>query len=117
VDAQALQQAITNLVMNAIQAASGGGSVSVRVLYEEDPDRASGRSAVVEVADDGVGIPDREMPMIFAPFFTTKPVGEGTGLGLAVAHGIVEEHGGRIEVRSERGRGSVFRIRLEAEAA
>jgi signal transduction histidine kinase len=117
IDPEQIRQAVTNLVMNAIQAARSNGCVTLGVRYERSGAVDAARDAVVEVADDGIGIPAENLRMIFDPFFTTKPVGEGTGLGLAVAHGIVMEHGGRIEVKSENGCGSVFRIRLVAEAA
>lgn len=67
---------------------------------------------IVEVADDGRGIPTELLPRIFDPFFTTKAVGEGTGLGLSICHGIVSDHGGRIEVESTPGQGSRFRVIL-----
>ena len=67
---------------------------------------------IVEVADDGRGIPAELLPRIFDPFFTTKAVGEGTGLGLSISHGIVSDHGGRIEVESTPGQGSRFRVIL-----
>jgi signal transduction histidine kinase len=70
----------------------------------------------IVVEDAGAGIPPERLPRVFEPFFTTKGVGEGTGLGLAVAHGIVAEHGGWIDVESDVGRGSRFEIVLEAEA-
>ena len=119
-DASQLQQALANLVVNAIQATPRGGSVDVsveaRVRDEEAPGRPSGRYAVLVVEDEGEGIPSERLPAIFDPFFTTKPVGEGTGLGLSVTHGIVEEHGGFIEVQSEPARGSRFEIWLPREA-
>jgi two-component system, NtrC family, sensor kinase len=70
----------------------------------------------VEVRDEGEGIAPEVLPHIFDPFFTTRDVGEGTGLGLAVSYGIAQEHGGWIEVQSELGQGSAFRVFLPAEA-
>ncbi len=117
-----LPQALTNLVVNAIQATPRGGHVRISVAAQDvAPGAPGGRRpgpyAVFEVEDDGEGIPGDRLGAIFDPFFTTKPVGEGTGLGLSVAHGIVEEHGGWIEVQSESGRGSSFRIWLPREVA
>ena len=74
--------------------------------------RAAGDEVIVEVADDGRGIPAELLPRIFDPFFTTKAVGEGTGLGLSISHGIVTDHGGRIEVESTPGQGTRFRVIL-----
>ena len=65
-----------------------------------------------EVADNGGGIPRDVLPRIFDPFFTTKPVGKGTGLGLSLSYGIVQKHHGKIEVSSEPGRGTTFRVTL-----
>jgi signal transduction histidine kinase len=117
-----IQQALTNLVVNAIQATRAGGCVRVRALGQDfapetGDERRAGRYAVLEVSDDGEGIPADRLAVIFDPFFTTKGVGEGSGLGLSVAHGIVEEHGGWIDVRSTPGIGSCFRICLPLEAA
>jgi two-component system, NtrC family, sensor kinase len=67
---------------------------------------------ILEIADDGCGIPEEIRTRSFDPFFTTKPVGQGTGLGLAISQGIVADHGGRIEVESQPGRGSCFRVIL-----
>ena len=66
----------------------------------------------MEVSDTGSGIPPEVLPKIFDPFFTTKPVGQGTGLGLSISYKIVAQHGGRIDVRSQPGRGTTFRIEL-----
>jgi signal transduction histidine kinase len=121
-DPSQLPQALTNLVVNAIQASPRGGQVRIAAYTQHvAPDasdrRRPGPHAVFEVEDDGEGIPADRLGAIFDPFFTTKPVGEGTGLGLSVAHGIAKEHGGWIEVQSEPGRGTSFRIWLPLEAA
>jgi signal transduction histidine kinase len=120
-DASAMQQALTNLIVNGIQATKGRGRVRVRTLRETLADAAGGRTpgdyVVLEVGDEGEGIPAEQLASIFDPFFTTKQVGEGTGLGLSVAHTIVQEHGGWIEVESQPDRGSRFRIWMPAEAA
>jgi signal transduction histidine kinase len=71
-------------------------------------------NALVEIAfaDTGCGIPSEHLGKLFDPFFTTKEVGEGTGLGLSVSYGIIQAHKGRIEVESEPGKGSIFRVKL-----
>jgi signal transduction histidine kinase len=116
VDPAALGQAVTNIVMNALQATPEGGRVEIRLAHTQaappgssGPPRACG---CIDVQDPGPGIPPDQLPQIFDPFFTTKEVGQGTGLGLSVAHGIVAEHGGWIEVQSELGAGSRFRLWL-----
>lgn len=90
-DRGGLEQVVTNLVANAVHAAGAGGRVTVRLT-------ANATTCMLEVADDGPGIPANVLPRIFDPFFTTKPTGEGTGLGLSVTLGIVEQMGGRITV-------------------
>lgn len=99
-----LREVMVNLVLNAVQAMPAGGSISITTRRDGDRD-----AAVVEVADSGVGMPSRVLKQIFDPLFTTKGA-KGTGMGLAVAHGIVQEHRGRIEVESEAGQGSLFRL-------
>jgi signal transduction histidine kinase len=121
-DPSGMQQALTNLIVNGIQATKGRGRVRVRTLRETLASDASGGRTpgdyvVLEVGDEGEGIPAEQLASIFDPFFTTKEVGEGTGLGLSVAHTIVQEHGGWIEVESQPDRGSRFRIWIPAEAA
>ncbi|MFI5296203.1 MAG: PAS domain S-box protein [Thermodesulfovibrionales bacterium] len=101
VDSNRVKEAFVNILSNAVQSISGSGSVSV-ITY------AKGHDAVVEVRDTGKGIRDSERPFIFNPFFTTKAA--GTGLGLAITHRIIQEHNGTIEVESEVGKGSVFRV-------
>ena len=117
-----IEQVLTNLVMNAIQASPRGARVDVAVsrrkLAPREPRGPEERCACIEVRDRGAGIPQEVRARIFDPFFTTKPVGEGTGLGLSVAYGIVADHGGWIDVSSEAGRGSVFTVWLpQAEAS
>ena len=114
-----LTQVFVNLLVNAAQALPAGRCEenTIRVSSGPAPD---GRVAV-EIADNGMGIPEELRERIFEPFFTTKPVGEGTGLGLSVCQGIVAGLGGTISVSSEVGRGTVFRVDLPgttvAEAA
>ena len=106
-DGGQLQQAVIALATNAIDAMPAGGQLTFRVFSKGD-------RLVVDVEDTGVGISQEDMPKIFEPFFTTKDVGKGTGLGLSVCYGIISEHGGRISVRSNVGKGTVFSIFLPA---
>jgi signal transduction histidine kinase len=105
--ADALRQVILNLLTNAIDATPSGGLVSVVTRAVEDP-----RETELAVSDTGRGIMPLDHDRIFEPFFSTKPAGRGTGLGLFITAQIVREHRGRIEVISTEGEGSVFRIRL-----
>lgn len=106
-DGGQIQQAVIALATNAIDAMSDGGRLTFRVFQR-------GNRVVIEVADNGAGIPQENMSKIFEPFFTTKEVGRGTGLGLAVCYGIISEHGGRLSVRSTLGKGTTFSIFLPA---
>jgi len=99
-----LQQVFTNLVLNARDAMFSGGTITLKTFVDRDGD------VVVEVSDTGEGISPENLKKVFDPFFTTKEVGNGTGLGLAVTYGIVQEHAGTIDVRSERGSGSTFKL-------
>lgn len=107
--ASELNQVFMNLLVNAAHAITRErGTITVRT--------ASGDGKVwVEIEDDGSGITPENLQRIFDPFFTTKPVGKGTGLGLSLAYGIVKKHGGLIEVTSELGRGTRFRVTLPIE--
>ena len=110
-DINQLQQVLVNLAINAQQAMAGQrGELSVRT-------RAVGGQVLIELQDTGPGISPELQKKIFEPFFTTKPAGQGTGLGLSVSYGIIESHGGRIEVRSSLGSGATFVISLPAAAA
>jgi len=108
-DTSQMQQVVLNLVMNGAEATRPHGSGRVRVVTRRAED---GESVVLEVTDDGEGIPKQALDRIFDPFFTTKDDGKGVGLGLAVVYGIVEAHGGRIEVRTDAGRGTTFEVTL-----
>ncbi|HWP11460.1 MAG TPA: PAS domain S-box protein, partial [Ramlibacter sp.] len=117
-----LEQVLFNLCINAGDALRDHGTIRVRVGYSAAAGHCAscsarldaGRWVWVEVADDGRGMPREVIERMFEPFFTTKEVGRGTGMGLAMVHGIVHDHGGHIEVVSAPGRGSVFRVLLPA---
>ena len=101
-----LQQVFTNLLLNARDAIPDGGRITLSTATED------GESVIIHVADNGIGIAAENVARIYDPFFTTKGVGRGTGLGLAVSYGIVQEHSGHIAVNSAPGRGTTFRITL-----
>jgi len=109
-DANAIGQVLLNLMTNARSAMSEGGRLRV-----ETSRAAGGRSVRLVVTDTGPGIPPEILPRIFDPFFTTKP--DGTGLGLAISHGIVDDHGGTVDVHSEPGKGTTFILTFPALAA
>ena len=103
-DGNHLQQVIMNILMNAIDAMPNGGELQIEIKEENQ------KWARIAIRDTGIGIPKDDLTRIFDPFFTTKEVGKGTGLGLAVSLGIIEEHGGKIKVKSELGKGTTFSI-------
>jgi hypothetical protein len=105
-----LQQVFTNLLLNARDAIPDGGRITISTT-------AVDHSVVVEVADTGIGIAPENVAKIYDPFYTTKGVGRGTGLGLAVTYGIIQEHSGHIAVDSVTGRGTTFRITLPTSNA
>jgi PAS domain S-box-containing protein len=104
-----INQVILNLLVNAMHAIEGAQKESGRITIRT---RTDGEEAVLEIEDDGPGIPPEVLPRIFDPFFTTKAFGKGTGLGLSISHGIVSDHGGRIEVESVPGRETRVRVIL-----
>ncbi|MFC1671939.1 cache domain-containing protein [Planctomycetota bacterium] len=109
IDPNQIEQVAVNLMCNAIDAMPDGGTVTVR----SSTARENGRLFVAfEVSDSGRGIPEEALDKVFDPFFTTKPAGKGTGLGLAVAHGIIEKHGGHISLSSVVNSGTTVAVRL-----
>jgi two-component system, NtrC family, sensor kinase len=115
IDADQIKQVIMNMLVNAQHAVDGKGSITVSTRRSTDP-RAPATEpkpmVAISIVDTGCGIPEANLQRIFDPFFTSKDVGKGTGLGLSVSHGIVEAHGGLIEVESTVGEGSTFRVFL-----
>lgn len=105
VDKDQIQQSLINLILNAIEATDPGGKIIILTRFDHETDTLE-----ISVSDNGIGIPHENMDKIFDPFFTTTE--NGTGLGLAVTHGIIEQHGGTIEVESKPGKGTCFTIKL-----
>jgi two-component system, NtrC family, sensor kinase len=106
-DGSQIQQVFTNIILNAAEAMAGAGELTITSRVAAD-----GESIEIEFTDTGCGIPRENLEKIFDPFFSTKEVGRGTGLGLAVSYGIIARHKGTIEVKSELGKGTTFRIFL-----
>lgn len=117
VDGSQIQQVLVNLLMNSVQAMPEGGKIDVRLTNEEpDSNDVDGQPVSkflkIRIVDEGEGICPENLEHIFTPFFTTKKVGTGTGLGLSIAHGIVEEHGGWIDVEGTAKVGACFSVYL-----
>lgn len=102
-DANRLQQAFLNLIFNAIEAMPEGGELSIRTRLNKIENTIQ-----VRIQDTGQGIPESHLDHIYEPFFTTKAEGKGTGLGLSIVYGVVKNHGGKISVKSEVGKGTIF---------
>jgi len=100
-----INQVLLNLLVNAAQAIAQPGTITLKTAV-------IGNEVTIAVSDTGAGMPAAVRDHIFDPFFTTKPVGKGTGLGLSVAYGIIQRHGGRIDVQTAPGKGSTFTLRL-----
>jgi len=107
-NANQLTQVFVNLLVNASQAIAQRGTISIKTFVERS-------KIVIVIADSGCGISQENMPKIFDPFFTTKPVGIGCGLGLSISYGIIQDHGGTIEVTSKENVGTTFTIRLPSK--
>ena len=132
-DKQRIQQAFLNLIKNAIEAVPGEGAISIDARKQRAVDKADDDTGIttylkyrgecaleddtvdIEVRDNGAGISAEVLPKVFDPFFSTKDVGKGSGLGLFIVHEIIEEHDGCIAVSSEPGKGTAFLIRLPAK--
>jgi len=108
-DAVLLEQVFMNIVSNGIDAVAEAGEVRIRTRVEIEAEK---KWAVIEMADNGTGIPPEQLSRIFEPFFTTKKPGEGTGLGLSTAYMIIEHHQGKIKVDSQVGQGTIFTVSL-----
>ncbi len=104
-DKNQLEQVLINLSLNACEAMPNGGTLMLATSV------ADGR-IVIEVTDTGCGIKREHLDKVLEPFFTTKPVGKGTGLGLSVSYGIVQQHGGTLEIDSQEGKGATFTVTL-----
>jgi len=104
-DGAGLRQVFMNLLLNAHQAISGAGIVEISTFCADG-------MGVVQIKDSGCGIPPQQLAQIWNPFFTTKTVGQGLGLGLAISYNIIQRQGGEIQVESQQGKGSIFTVRL-----
>ena len=100
-----MNQVFMNLLVNAVQAIESRGTITIRTGATES-------TVWVEISDTGKGISVENQKRIFEPFFTTKAVGQGTGLGLSLAYSIIQKHHGKLEVTSEVGHGSSFRVEI-----
>jgi len=107
-DPTQIKQVITNLTINAIQAMKNGGELTITT-------RKVDKKVIFSIEDSGVGISEKNISKAFVPFFTTKDVGEGTGLGLSVVYGIIQSHNGDIKVNSEPNKGTIFQVSLPLE--
>ncbi len=107
-----LKQVFVNIIVNGAEAIQGSGTLTITTGLTRDQ-----KGIWIEFADTGEGIPKENLSKIFDPFFTTKEVGKGTGLGLSTSYGIIEDHGGRIDVKSHVGKGATFTIELPTQPA
>jgi signal transduction histidine kinase len=115
-DLDGLHRVLVNLIQNAADAMPDGGEITITTASIEPP-QAPFAGVVIEVADTGIGIAPELLTKIFDLFFTTKPQGRGTGMGLAICHEIVKAHRGRIDVVSEVGKGTRMRVLLPLEGS
>ncbi len=110
-DADQLTQVLLNLAGNAVDAMPDGGELVFETEFRAETD-----AVVIKVIDTGVGMTPEQVLRIFEPFYTTKPEGQGTGLGMSVSLGIVKSHGGLLDVSSEPGRGTTMTVQLPLKA-
>lgn len=120
IDPIQIEQVLTNLIINGIQSTGDQGTVDISLGSETRQEQGGEKSTsrtyhVITLTDNGMGMSVDQLKRIFDPFFTTKTVGDGTGLGLSIAHGIVREHDGWIDVESDLGQGSTFRVFLPSD--
>ena len=104
-NSQKIQQALMSLLINAIEAMPNGGTITVVLIQNQD-------FAVIRIIDEGTGILEKDLPNIFEPFYSTKEASKGTGLGLAVVYGIINNHGGQVVVEKTSPLGTTFKITL-----
>jgi signal transduction histidine kinase len=97
-------------MINAVQAMQNGGTIRITACEQDENNMFS-----FQVQDSGSGIPKEHFAKIFDPFFTTKEIGKGSGLGLSIVYGIIEQHGGKISVSSDEGQGTTFTVSLPTE--
>jgi len=105
-----IERVLSNLIINGVQAMENGGIVTIRECDQNESNTFS-----FQVQDTGTGIAEEHVAKIFDPFFTTKEIGKGSGLGLSIVYGIIEQHGGKISVFSQEGKGTTFTVSLPAE--
>jgi signal transduction histidine kinase len=122
-DKEQIEQVLFNLFVNSIEAMPMGGELSIRTrnlpasdVLKSFSQAVPGDYIVLETADTGIGMDPHTLKRIFEPFFTTKEMGRGTGLGLASVHGIVKNHSGFVDVTSEKGVGTTFRVFFPAQS-
>ena len=116
-DRSQLQSVLLNIIMNALDATESGGNITISTSFTASGEDMARQGIEISVADTGCGIPSDDLGKLFDPFYTTKEVGQGTGLGLSVSLGIVQRHGGTIRVQSQVGHGSIFTVWLPPEGA
>jgi two-component system NtrC family sensor kinase len=114
-DRNQFQSVLINLIINALDATEPGGNINIYTATGLSASDTGHKGVEITIADTGSGIPPDNLDKLFDPFFSTKEVGQGTGLGLSVSYGIVQRHGGTIRVQSELGKGSTFFIWIPIE--
>ena len=112
--ASQINQVVMNILSNALQAIQGNGQIWITILPIK-PIAGQVGKVQVSIQDSGVGMEPQVLEKIFEPFFTTKGVGQGTGLGLSISYGIIQNHGGEIQVRSQKGIGTEFVVIIPVE--